>query len=258
MQANVVYIAPDPTRSFFERTAATVAKEFNIDVNQAKDGFVMSPQTILIGNKLVPNQTTYTFNPRNNVGASWDTDNRLDQNDYFAVQAIGLKFSRTTYNSASGAYSQFGNWPKLTFPDPNYFLGNPATGLDEWQCLETIVNGKYAFTVGSQQIIPQDLCMKLTYNPQSRNLTSPVALPQYNGLQDPATRGNYNLPMNFVLDLNQDNIFSIVLAPGDTTVIDGSVNSSGAATLVRNFLWVEMEGIVIKNMGGNRRGTLVC
>ena len=256
--ANVVYIAPDPTRSFFERTAATVAKEFGIDVNQAKDGFVMSPQTILIGNKLVPNQTTYSFNPRNNVGASWDTDNRLDQNDYFAVQAIGIKFSRTTYASSTGAYSNFGNWPKVTFPDPNYFTGNPGSGLDEWQCLETIVNGKYAFTVGSQQIIPQDLVMKLTYNPQSRYSSSPVALPQYNGLQDPATRGNYNLPMNFVLDLNQDNIFNIILAPGDTAVIDGSVGSDGNPTQVRNFLWVEMEGIVIKNMGGNRRGTLVC
>lgn len=256
MTGNVIYIAPDPTRSFFERTAATVAKEFGIDVNQAKDGFVMSPQTILIGNLLVPNQTTYTFNPRNNVGKSWDTDNRLDQNDYFAVQAIGLKFSRATYASASGAYSQFGNYNKFTTPDGSYFNGVPAVGLSEQDCLLTIVNGKYTFTVGSQQIIPQDLCMKLTYNPQTQFATP--QLPQYNGLQDPATRGDYNLPMNFVLDLNQDNIFNIVLAPGDTTVIDGSVDDNGDPSAHRNFLWVEMEGIVIKNMGGNRRGTLVC
>lgn len=259
MDANVIYISPDPTRSFFERTAATVAKEFGITQGQAKDGFVMSPQTVLIGNKLVPNQTTYTFNPRNNVGQSWDTDLRLDQNDYFAVQAIGLKFSRTTYASATGAYSNFGCWPKLTFNDANYFLGVPASGLPEWQCLQTIVNGKYSFTVGSQQIIPQDSCQKLVYNPQSRNsATSPIALPQYNGLMDPASRGNYNLPMNFIIDLNQDNVFNIVLAPGDTADIDGATGAAAAATLLRNFLWVEMEGIVIKNMGGNRKGTLVC
>lgn len=64
--------------------------------------------------------------------------------------------------------------------------------------------------------------------------------------------------MNFILDLNQDNNFNIVLADGDTAVIDGSVNSSGAATTARNILWLELEGIVIKNMGGNRQGNMAC
>lgn len=253
-----VTIAPDPTRSFYDRVVRSVAATFGMTEQEVRDNFVLSPETVMIGNKLLPNQSTYNFSPRNNVGASFDTDNRLDQNDYFAIQSIGLKFSRCTFTSATNTFSQYGNYPKLSYPDPVYFDGNPAAGLDEWLCLQTVINGKYSFTVGSQQIIPQDTVQKLVYNPQATYTTSPLALPQYNGLSDPASRGLYSLPMNFILDLNQDNLINIVLANGDTTVIDGSVTSAGAASTVRNHLWVELEGIVIKNMGGNRKGSMAC
>ncbi len=253
-----LFIAPDPNRSFFERVVKAVATTFGIDEATVKNEFVLSPETVVIGNKLLPNQSTYNFSPRNNVGASFETDNRLDQNDYFAIQAVGLYFSRCTYASGTNTFSQYGNYPKLTFPDPAYFDGNPASGLDEWQCLQTVVNGKWSFTVGSQQIIPQDVCSKLVYNPQATYTASPLALPEFNGLADPASRGLYNLPMNFILDLNQDNLLNVVLANGDTTVIDGSVTSAGAASTVRNHLWVVMEGIVVKNMGGNRVGSKSC
>lgn len=253
-----ITIAPDPTRAFYDRVVKSVSAAFGISEEQVRRDYVLSPETVQMGAQLQPNQTTYQLNPRNNVGTSYPTDNRLDQNDYFAVQAIGFKFGRATYNSSNGQLSQFGNYPKFTYPDPNYFNGNPASGLDEWQCLQTILNGKLSLVVGSQQVIPQDQVQKFVYNPWATYSSSPVALPQYNGLGDPASRGNFNLPMNFILDLNQDNNFNIVLADGDTAVIDGSVTSAGAATTHRNMLWLELEGIVIKNMGGNRQGNMAC
>lgn len=253
-----VTIAPDPSRAFFTRTLNVLAKSFGLTPEQAEKTFVLAPQTVLMGVQLQPNQTTYQLNPRNNVGTSYPTDNRLDQNDYFAIQAWGLKLSRATYTSANGQLSQFGNYPKLSYPDPNYFNGNPASGLDEWQCLQTLVNGKISLVIGSQQVIPQDSCQKLFYNPWATYSSSPVALPQYNGVADPASRGLNNVPMSFVLDLNQDNNFNIVLADGDTAEIDGSVDSSGNATTHRNMLWLELEGIVVKNLGGNRQGFMAC
>lgn len=253
-----IMIAPDPTRAFYDRVVRSVSAAFGISEEQVRRDYVLSPETVQVGAQLQPNQTTYQLNPRNNVGTSYPTDNRLDQNDYFAVQAIGLKFGRATYNSSNGQLSQFGNYPKFTYPDPNYFNGNPASGLDEWQCLQTILNGKLSLLVGSQQVIPQDQVQKFVYNPWATYSSSPLALPQYNGVADPASRGNFNLPMNFILDLNQDNNFNIVLADGDTAVIDGSVTSAGAATTHRNILWLELEGIVIKNMGGNRQGNMAC
>lgn len=254
-----ILIAPDPTRAFFERVVNTIAKSFGISPEQFKNDYVISPQTVLMGVALAPGQSTYVLNPRNNVGTSYPTDNRLDQNDYFAVQALGLKFGRATYSSSTGQLSQFGNYPKLSYPDPNYFNGNPASGLDEWQCLQAIINGKLSLLVGSQQVIPQDIVQKMVYNPTATYSSSPQALPRYNGDADPASRGLYNLPMNFVLDMNQDNNIYITLAnDADTAVIDGSVNSSGAATAYRNMLWLEMEGIVVKNLAGNRMGAMAC
>lgn len=251
-------IAPDPTRAFYDRVVKSVSKAFGISEEQVRRDYVLSPQTVQMGAQLQPNQTTYQLNPRNNVGTSFPSDNRLDQNDYFAVQAIGVKLGRATWSSSNNQLSNFGNYPKLSYPDPNYFNGVPASGAPEWQCLQTLVNGKFSLVVGSQQVIPQDQMQKLFYNPWGTYTSSPLALPQYNGDADPASRGNYNLPMNFILDLNQDNNFQIVLADGDTAEIDGSVNSAGTATTHRNILWFELEGIVIKNMGGNRQGNMAC
>jgi len=254
-----IVIAPDPNRAFFDRVVKSIAAAFGVTEEQARRDYVISPQTVVVGTPLTPGQSTYQLNPRNNVGAGYPTDNRLDQNDYFAIQSIGIKLGRATYNATTGQLSQFGNYPKLSYPDPNYFNGNPATGLDEWQCLQALVNGKISVLVGSQQIIPQDSMQKLFYNPWATYTSSPVALPQYNGSADPGARGLYNLPMNFILDLNQDNNFNIVLAnDADTTVIDGSVTSAGAATTHRNIMWLELEGIVVKNMGGNRQGAMAC
>lgn len=254
-----IFIAPDPNRAFFDRTVKAIAAAFGISEQQAVNDYVISPQTVVIGQPLKPNQSTYQLNPRNNVGQGFPTDNRLDQNDYFAIQSIGVKLSRATYDAGTGQLSQFGNFPKLSFPDPNYFNGNPAAGRDEWECLQALVNGKISLLVGSQQIIPQDSLQKLFYNPWATYSASPVALPQYNGGSDPATRGLFNLPMNFILDMNQDNNINIVLSPdADTAVIDGSVTSAGAASTHRNILWLELEGIVVKNMGGNRKGAMAC
>lgn len=254
-----ILIAPDPNRAFFDRVTNSIAKSFGITPEQAKNDYVLSPQTVLIGTQLSPGQTTYQFNPRNNVGTSYPTDNRLDQNDYFAVQALGFKWGRATWNGTTGQLSQFGNYPKFSYPDPNYFNGNPASGLDEWQCLQAILNGKISLLVGSQQVIPQDSVQKLAYNPWATYSSSPLALPQYNGAADPASRGLFNLPMNFILDMNEDNNINLVLAnDADTAVIDGSVTSAGAATTHRNILWLEMEGIVVKNMGGNRMRLQAC
>ena len=190
-----VFIAPDPTRSFFERVVKSVSGTFSMSEEEVRNNFILSPETVLIANKLQPNKSAYQFSPRNNVGASFPTDNRLDQNDYFAIQSIGLKIRRRTYTSATGADSQYGNYPKFSYPEPLYFNGNPAAGLDEWECLQTIVNGQYSFNVGSQQIIAQDTCQKLFYNPNRPYTSAVLQLPEYNGLGDPASRGLYSLPM---------------------------------------------------------------
>lgn len=257
-----VMIAPDSGRFFLDRVVNSVAKTFGISPEQARQSYKFAPQTIIIGQPLKPNLSSYNFSPRNNVGVSYNSGIRLDQNDFFGVKSIGLKFGRATYASNSGQYSNFGNYPKLSYPYVNYFVGNPASGLDEWQCLQTVVNGEYVLTVNSDQIISSDACSKLVYAAQRAysDQTQEVELPQINGLADPASRGLFTIDPNYVLDMNVDNLITVNLADGDTAVIDGSVDDSGAATAYRNFLWVEMEGVVIKNMasGGPTRGGFVC
>jgi len=255
-------IAPDSGRFFLDRTVKAIAQTYGISPEQARSSYKFAPQTVIIGNPLRPNVSTYNFSPRNNVGVSYPTSVRLDQNDFFAIKSIGLYFGRAAYASNSGQYSNFGNYPKLTYPYQGYFNGVPAAGETEAACLQTVVNGQYVLTVNADQIISQDSCSKLVCSAMrpNDNFSGDPEYAQFNGLTDPASRGLFTIDPNFVLDMNVDNLITVNLADGDTAGIDGSSDSEGAATAYRNFLWVAMEGIVIKNMasGGPSRGGFTC
>ena len=256
-----IFIAPDPTRAFFDRVVRQVAKQFGISSDEAKQKFKFSPQTVIVGAALSTSQSQYTFYFRNNVGQSYDTDNRLDQNDFFAIQALGLQIGRGDY--ASSVFSNIGNYPKFTYPDPSFFTGNPASGKDEWQCLQLLVNAEYQLNVSNDAVFPGDSAQKLFYAPQTQwqpAIASVVdaRVNQFNGA-GPASRGLFELPVNPILDLNQDNSIVLTLPPGDKGAIDGSVDSAGSATSYRNILWLIAEGVVITNMATQgARGSMSC
>lgn len=246
--------APDISRFTYERIVESAASQLGITPELFKQSYKVYPSQVVMGTNLNSGLNSYQLSPRKGVNPQIATEIKLDQNDFFGISGIGLRFARATYSSTSGVYSQHGNYPKLTYPDPVYFNGNPASGLDEWECLQTIVNGSLSILVTGDTLLDAISCEELVYKGTTGyNATGPV-LPQIGGTD--GQRGIFDITPQIILDASADNQIVVTLADGDKTVIDGSVNSSGAATAYRNLLWVVLYGWKIKNLAG--AGVAAC
>lgn len=245
---NNIVISPDEQRFTFERIVSSLAAQKGLTPDQIKETYKIFPSVVKMPVALDPGLSTYNLSPRKGVNTAVPGEIKLDQNDFFAVDGIGLRFTRATYTAASGALSQQGNYPELTYPDAVYFDGNPAAGLDEWQCLQTILRGTVSIQVTGDTLLDSLSAQELVYKGETGyNGTGPV-LPQFGGTQ--GQRGIFPLTPQIILDASADNNFVISLADGDKAVIDGSVDNAGAATTHRNILMAVMYGWKIKNMAG--------
>jgi len=252
-------ISMDPQRGTYERVVADLAQQmtaqgFPITPEVFKMNYKVFQASLLLATPLSPGLSSYSLSPRKGVDPLIPTAVLLDQNDFFAVSGIGLRYSRATYSSTNQSLSQFGNYEKLTYPDATFFNGNPATGLDEYQCLQTIQNGTLAISVTGDTLLQNISCQELTAKLQTGyGATGPV-LPQFGGSE--GERGIFPITPQLILDASADNQITVQLADGDKAVIDGSVNSSGAATTHRNVLYVVLYGWQIKNFSG--KGLAAC
>lgn len=242
-------ISPDQSRGTYERVVSDLAKLMGTSPDVFKQTYKVFESTVLMAAQLQPGLSNYTLSPRKGVDPLVPTAVLLDQNDFFAISGIGLRYSRATYSSTNNALSQYGNYPKLTYPDAAFFNGNPASGLDEWQCLQTIQNGTLSISVTGDTLLDSVSCQELTAKLQTGYNSSGPVLPQFGGSD--GERGIFQITPQLILDASADNQISIQLADGDKTVIDGSVDASGAATSHRNILYCVLYGWKIKNFSGS-------
>lgn len=252
-------ISMDPQRGTYERVVSDLAAQmtaqgFPITPEQFKLTYKVFPTSVIMATPLQPGISTYNLSPRKGVDPLIPTAVLLDQNDFFAVAGLGVRYGRATYSSTNQSLSQFGNYPKLTYPDPVYFNGNPASGLDEWQCLQTIQNGTLSISVTGDTLLDSVSVQDLTLQPQSQYVAAGPNLPQFGGSQE--LRGINLITPQLILDASADNQVSITLADGDKAVIDGSVTSAGAASTHRNILYIFLTGWKIKNFSG--KGVSAC
>lgn len=250
MNPQVNVYAADAFRNDLERALATLAAAKGLTVQQLKNDYNITPFVCMMAAVLNTTTSVYSLHPRNGVDPTVPGTTLLDQNDAFIFNQIGLRFGRAAY--ASNTYSNHGMYPKLTYPDPNYFTGNGTTAGNEANQLQEIVNGTLTLNVQGTSVIDKLICQDLVFNPQATYSSSPVAFPQFGGSD--GERGYLHTAPTLILDAMADNEFQIALAPGVKGNIDGNTSTGTTDSGVRNILYVLCAGWKVKNFanGGEK------
>jgi len=249
-----ISIGTNNQRADFDRAVRAVAAASNLSPEQVMENFTISKQTLLMVAPLSTASQQYQFYPVQAAGPGLPnglSQIQMNKNDWFYVSGLGLQFGKGDFSSSSGAFSNTGNFPRFSFPDPNYFTGAPAGQKTEVECLNTVVNGVLNLTVMSNPVIINLVCRNLVFNPQSTYLATPVTYPQIGPSQ--IERGYSDLTPNVVLDGNADNVFTVTLANGAITDIDGATWPGTTAATTRNLLYLCADGWIVKNQADGGR-----
>lgn len=248
---------PDVARADFERVCAVIAREMGTTPELVKANYNISKSQIKMGANLNPGSSEYVMNPRKGVDTAAPADSvLLDQNDYFVVTSIGLRFSRADF--ASGVYSNHGNYIPLTFPDPGFFTYTGTAVGNEVLGLNCIVNGTLSVKVAGTPMIDNLLNTELVYRGDKSYGTGPVAYPTFGPTE--GARGLAPLTPTLILNAMADNQVVVSLAAGAKLNIDGNISTGVTAATTRNILYVIFGGFKIKNFanGGNSIGLRAC
>jgi len=238
---NKITISPDVRRGDYERIVDVISSKLNVSPEAFKDLYSVYNKTLILPIILDTATSSYTVGIRKGVNTPIPGEIKVDQNDFFATAGLGLRFGRAFYNTGTGAYSNYGNYPKFTYPDPSYF-----TGINEADGLQNILNGTLQLNVSGQNMVDGLLCQELCWQGEGRYASSGPVYPQFGGAQ--LQRVPFALTPSIVLDGNADNNFTITLLDGTKTNINGNLNSSSAATQHRNVLYLVLDGWLIKNL----------
>lgn len=243
--------SPDVQRGNYLRVLAAIGQPMGLTAEQVQQNYKVTPFILKMAAYLDPNTSSYSFNPRKGVNAPNPAAILLEQTDMFAVTAMGLRFGRAAF--ASGTYSNHGNYPVFTYPDPAYFSGTGTTAGSEAAGLQNIVHSRVSVTVSGDVVIEDLLAQDLCYNPDGTFTSSPAAHPSFGGL----TRGLFDLTPTLILDGGQDNTFKVELpSSGTKGNIDGAISTGTTDSGTRNILYFVCQGYKIKNKGAY--GKPVC
>lgn len=246
------FFTPDVQRGTFERVVGLLASQMNLSVQQFMAQYKVMPSVLKLAAYLNTGLSAYTLSPRKGVDQLIPNTNLLDFNDFFAISGIGHRIGRADY--ASSVYSNHGNYPLLTYPDPNYFSGSGTTAGSEANSLQCLVNGTTAITVNNDAMVDGIVSQELFYNPDGTYIDSPITFPQFGS--DDGKRGIFDLTPQIILDASADNGIVVTLANGAKGNIDGSISTGTTDSGKRNILYVMLYGWKIKNLAG--AGNAAC
>lgn len=250
-----ITISPSVERAQYDRLTELLAAQFGMTVEQFTGMYKVMPYTLKMAQYLQPGNSSYSMSPRKGVdNTGIPTVSLLDQNDWMMITGISLRVGRAAF--ASNVYSNWGNYPQFTYPDPNYFNGSGTAVGSEATSLQTLVNGAFSMYVqGDSQIDPTP-AQEFFFNPMSTYSSSPLAYPQFGG--DTILDKGYNPQTpNLIIDASADNTFQVQVATGAKLNIDGAISTGTTDSGVRNILYVVCTGFKIKNLGGTG-ATLTC
>lgn len=231
-------------RADYMRVVEQLSQAFNTTPDNFIRQYKVYDDILKMPQLLVPNTSYYNFNPVKAVDTPVPGENKIDRNDFFAVTGVGVRFTRSTYTSASGSYSAYGNYPEYTYPYAAVF-----SGANEATALQTIVRGLLGLSVNNDQqwALP---CSELVFRQEFIN--SQETTIKYGGTD--GDRGFKELNSIVILDGNADNLLQLNLLAGVTTNIDGSVTNG----TTRNYVMPVLMGIRIKNLAGGGYALQSC
>lgn len=240
-----VLVPATQSRSNYLRVVQTLASKFGTSEAEVINTYKIFNQALKLPQLLSPSLSSYQFNPVKAVDTPVPGEFKIDKNDFFAVTGVGLRFTKATYSSSTGALSNYGNFPEWTFPYAAVFAGTA-----EQSALMTAVRGSLSLAVTNdlQWNLP---CSELVY--KNEYVAEEVETIQYGG--DNGQRGIFELDSVVVLDGGADNTLTLNLLQGVTTNIDGSQNG---ANDYRNFIMPVLYGFQIKNLAGGGFSAANC
>lgn len=243
---NNITITPDIRRGDYERIIDEIASQMGVGPKTLKESYKIYPKLLVLPIQLDPTVTNYSVSPRKAVDTPIPGEIKVDQNDFFAIAGMGLRFGRAAYNSGNGAITNHGNYVKHTYPDPAFYAGT-----NEAAALNNIMNGTVSLQVSGDTLLDGLLGQEMCWQSDGRYVSSPAAQPAFGGAQ--MQRVPFPLTPCIVIDGNADNRFNINLGNGSNTNIDGS-----AASATKNFLYVVLDGWQIKNLSGGGLNIAAC
>lgn len=221
--------------------------------------FRLSPGPMIMGRYLNVNDNSYDFSPKQQGPfVNISTENKLATSDLFFITGLGLRLSRCDW-AAGDVYTNHGNYPKLTFNDPDYFSYTKTSSKAEFEQLNLIRNALLSVNVMSQDIINQMPCENLLLSPTAPNVTASAATTvirsqsQSFGPSD-ELRGFYDFGFNFVVDGEADTLFKVLLPTGAKDNIDGNISTGSTASATRNILWVVASGFRLSPGSAGKSG----
>lgn len=249
---NNVFV-PDAQRGVFERVVSTLSTQLGMNPELFKQSYKIMPTVLKLGVFLNTGISSYKLYPRKGADPTAPAGlNLLDQNDFFALDAISLRLSRFAYSA--GVYSNPGNYPMLTYADPNYFTGNGTAAGKEWESLQTLINGNLSLLVNNETMVDPTPAQDYFFNPMATYTSSPLAYPQFGGSFE--EKGYSPITPQIILDASADNAIQIDLANGAKANIDGSISTATTDSGVRNVLYAFLHGFKVKNLAGS--GNRAC
>jgi len=211
-----------------------------LDALQIKMGdYIISDHTLRLEKVLAAGQNSYNFDLYQNPGADRPLENKLNRNDVLIITEIALAITKQDTTTSPPRY---GNYPLYHFPDPGFFLGVPAAGLTEAQCLETIYSGKLRLKTNNTDRLPNFLTNDLRYVPE-RTYDANDVHAQY-GPEIPS-RGFYSLEPHVILNGQQNNLSTLEIGAGETTVIAGGIDAAAQALTTSNIVVALIKGFLI-------------
>jgi len=209
--------------------------------------FIINQDTLRLEQVLSASKSSYTFDMYETRGSDRPAEKKLNRNHLFFLTHLALCLTKQDTTTTPKRYA---NYPLFTNPDPNFFLGNDSTNMEEWQALETIFGGKLTIKTSPVVRLEDFLATNFRYVPE-RNYQVDYGnqvnseYPQYGpGLEE---KGFFSLTPNIIIDGQENNTITLTLGEGDTTLIAGGLSSAGASVNTSNVLVVLMHGFVVVN-----------
>lgn len=202
------------------------------------DDYIISEQTLRLEAELKAGRNAYALQMYENPGSDRPQEIKLNRNDAFIVIAAALAITKQDKTNDPPLY---GNYPLFTFPDPGFFLGSPAAGLDEHECLETVYNGQLTIKTNNTDRLTGLSTSHFRYVPE-RTMGDGV-YPQYGPTLE--KRGFFEMEPHIILNGQQNNLVEVEIGAGDTAVIAGGIDGSAQAVDTTNVMVVQLHGFLL-------------